>query len=200
MRLYIVRHGETVGNVKKITQGWMPGKLTKLGKEQAKKLANRLAKENIDMIYCSDLNRCGETVEPFLRLKRNIPIYYVKDLRERDWGIFEGKKYETGRKWIKENKLKIDDKIPKGESFSDVEKRMVKFFNKIFKEHKGKNVLFVTHGGAKKILITFLLNRQHKRRHKRYHSENTALTIINLKENGKHKARLINSTRHLEER
>jgi len=39
MRLILVRHGETEGNVKRLIQGHLHGKLTKKGREQAKKLS-----------------------------------------------------------------------------------------------------------------------------------------------------------------
>lgn len=205
MKLYIARHGETFANIKGIIikgiiQGWLPGKLTKQGTEQAKKLAKRLIKEKIDVIYCSDLKRCRQTIEPFLKLNKNTPIKYVKELRERKMGIFEGKNYEIGKKWREENKLSFEDKVPGGESFSDLQKRMIKFFDKIFKKHEGKNILFMTHGTAKRSLITHLLNKQHQKRHKKFRSSNTALSIIKINDDGKHKARLINSVKHLEEK
>ena len=48
MKLILVRHGETEANVARIMQGCSPGVLSKLGKEQAKKLADRLKNEKID--------------------------------------------------------------------------------------------------------------------------------------------------------
>ena len=63
MRLILTRHGQTEENVKRILQGHMPGKLTPLGIEQAKKLASRLKDENIDAIYSSDLARTTDTTK-----------------------------------------------------------------------------------------------------------------------------------------
>ena len=83
MRLLIARHGETIQNAKKIIQGHTHGQLSILGKKQVKKLTKRLAKERIDIIYCSDLKRCKQTIKPLLKIKK-VPIIYTKELRERE--------------------------------------------------------------------------------------------------------------------
>ena len=46
MKLIITRHGETIENTEGIIQGHLHGTLSKLGKEQARKVAERLKKEN----------------------------------------------------------------------------------------------------------------------------------------------------------
>ena len=66
MRLLITRHGETEENVNGVIQGHLPGKLSKLGLEQIKKIANRLKDEKIDYIYSSDLDRSSETAKFFI--------------------------------------------------------------------------------------------------------------------------------------
>ena len=48
MRLIVTRHGETVDNINGIIQGHTQGKLTENGKEQAKKLGERLKNEKIE--------------------------------------------------------------------------------------------------------------------------------------------------------
>ena len=199
MRLYIIRHGETLWNKKDLIQGHADTDLSGIGKQQAKKLAERLVKHNIDKIYCSDLKRCKQTISPFLKLKKDIPVKYVKELRERNFGEFEGKPSEKMREWIrKEGNNDYYTKIPQGESFMDVRNRLSKFFKKLFKKEKGKNVLLVMHGGSKRALITNLLKRDLKKSNKKFKIPNTALSIINIKDDGNHRARLMNSIRHLE--
>lgn len=199
MRLLIVRHGQTKSNVKKFIQGQNPGKLTKKGKKQTEKLAKRLLKEKIDIIYCSDLKRCKETIKPFLKL-RKIPIIYTKELRERNYGIFSGKPISYFYKWLKERggKGNFNLKIPKGESFPDVQKRAKKFISKIIKKHKEENILLVTHGALKTAIMLYLFNKTPEKHYKKYKGKNTALSIVYIKDNGKHRARVINSLKHLE--
>ncbi|MEK6916030.1 MAG: histidine phosphatase family protein [Nanoarchaeota archaeon] len=86
MKLIIVRHGETFANEKGISCGWHNSRLNKVGLEQAKKLAYRLSNEKIDIIFCSDLMRCRQTIKPYLE-KVKKEINYTKLLRER--GITE---------------------------------------------------------------------------------------------------------------
>ena len=77
MKILVVRHGETKSNKKKNIQGHSHGKLSSEGMHQAKKLAPRLTKEKIDIIYCSDLRRCKQTAAYLLK-EKNVPIIYTK--------------------------------------------------------------------------------------------------------------------------
>ena len=63
INLWVVRHGETFANLKQITQGQQGGELTDKGFEQAHKLGMRLRKQNFDKVFCSDLNRCQQTMQ-----------------------------------------------------------------------------------------------------------------------------------------
>ena len=97
MKLIIARHGETIENQKEIIQGQRLGTLSENGIEQAKKLALRLKSEKIDYIYSSDLARAKDTTKEIIKFHQNVPIEYVKELRERNLGEFEGKtKKEIG--------------------------------------------------------------------------------------------------------
>jgi broad specificity phosphatase PhoE len=92
MKLILTRHGETEENKLGIMQGHMPGKLSGLGIEQAKRLALRLKEERIDFIYSSDLARASDTAKAIAKYHPNTPIEFVEELRERDLGEFQGKK------------------------------------------------------------------------------------------------------------
>lgn len=153
---FIIRHGESLKNKKRISAGW-PEKfyspLTKKGKKQAKEAAKKLMKEKIDFIFSSDLLRTRQTaliVGEKLALKPKLD----KRLREVDYGLFNGKSIkETGRFWDKEGKLtpleyyskKFKIPLPKGENYSQIEKRMSEFIKDIDKKHQGKNILIVSH-------------------------------------------------------
>ena len=66
MKLILTRHGESDENSLGILQGILPGKLSSNGSLQADKLGQRLLTENIDIIYCSPVNRCLETLDFFI--------------------------------------------------------------------------------------------------------------------------------------
>ena len=56
-KLYLVRHGETVDNVRQIMQGQTQGELTELGIEQARRLAGEMKNWDVDAFVASDLKR-----------------------------------------------------------------------------------------------------------------------------------------------
>ena len=89
-RLLLVRHGQSVGNVKQILQGQDNGMLTDLGREQAAEVARRLKDEPIDAFLASDLTRAVETCQIIAR-PHGQEIRTTPLLRERDWGDFTGR-------------------------------------------------------------------------------------------------------------
>ncbi len=199
MKLIVVRHAETVENTKRQIQSHNPGKLSKKGKEQAKKLAQRLSKENIDVIYSSDLGRCKDTLAPLLKLQ-NLQVTYDKDLRERHFGTFTGKTLDDFLKWIKDNGLGWDFSIdiPGGENYQDVLKRTKRFLDKIIKKHKDQTVLVMTHGATKVAIMLNVFNQKaEKATYKKYKSSNTALTIVEVTDKGR-EVKVLNSLSHLD--
>ncbi|MBT3406222.1 histidine phosphatase family protein [Candidatus Woesearchaeota archaeon] len=107
MRLILTRHGQTEENVKRILQGHMPGKLTPLGIEQAKKLASRLKDENIDAIYSSDLARTADTTKEIAKFHPDVPVFYVAELREGDLGEYAGMSVDK-MDWTVQKVLKVE--------------------------------------------------------------------------------------------
>ena len=63
MKLYFVRHGQTLWNTKKMFQGIKNSNLTDLGKEQARKLKESLKDINFTHYYTSPLGRAIETID-----------------------------------------------------------------------------------------------------------------------------------------
>ena len=90
--LLLVRHGETVDNVRQIMQGQTQGKLTPNGIKQARALAAELKDTPIDVFVSSDLKRAFDTCVILAAAHGVAPdaIVQTKLLRERDWGDFTG--------------------------------------------------------------------------------------------------------------
>ena len=61
MKIYIIRHGLTVWNKQKRTQGRVNNKLAKEGKEELEKIAQKLKNINFDYIFCSPLLRAVQS-------------------------------------------------------------------------------------------------------------------------------------------
>ena len=162
MKIYIVRHAQTRSNLKEMAcKNQKKEGLTKEGKEQAKKLAEKLNKIKFDKIFISEARRTYETILPLLKLKKDIPIKKDKRLNECKFGIFSGltlkeaeKKYPNIYQARLKNKYSF--RIPKGESYKDVALRLNFFLNDLRKETKKsqfKNILIVTHATPLKVFL-----------------------------------------------
>ena len=89
MRLLLIRHGQTPGNVLGQLDTAHPGPgLTELGERQAAALARSLANEQIDRLYASTLIRTQITAAPLSTL-RGLEIEVLEGLREIEAGSLE---------------------------------------------------------------------------------------------------------------
>ena len=87
--LLLVRHGETDWNADGRLQGHTDRPLSDFGRRQARQLADELAGEDLEAIYASDLARARETAE-IVGEQLGLPVVLEPDLREKDWGTWEG--------------------------------------------------------------------------------------------------------------
>jgi probable phosphoglycerate mutase len=134
--LLLVRHGETDWNAAGRLQGHTDRPLSDYGREQARRLADELAGEEIDAIYASDLARARETAE-IVGERLRLPVGLDRDLREKDWGTWEGLT-STER---------LDVELV-GESTEEHQRRMFAALGLIAAKHPHGRVLVVTHGGS----------------------------------------------------
>lgn len=89
-KIYLVRHGETEGNLKHIMQGQgIPGELTENGIKQAEALRDRFKEIYFDAFICSDLKRACDTCH-IIAGPHDLPVITTPLLRERDWGELTG--------------------------------------------------------------------------------------------------------------
>ncbi len=156
MRLFLVRHGETHSNNKKIIQGQADTKLNEIGRKQAKNVARALKDIRFEKIYSSDLSRAKETAE-IINTYLGTKLILTPELRELDMGNWEGKSFAQLQqsidfvKWVKApTEL---DSIRGGETLLQLKTRIERFLEKM--RHEKGNVLVVTHGIA---LTTFILS------------------------------------------
>ncbi|MCK4520685.1 class I tRNA ligase family protein [Candidatus Parcubacteria bacterium] len=148
-KYFILRHGESECFKKHILSYKNKGAgcpLTKKGREQIKKAVQELKKEKIDLIFSSDFLRTKQTAE-IISKEIGKKVKYDKRLIEVNIGIFDGKNIKEYRKLF-EGKIDKFDKRPfKGESYTDVKKRVYDFLKEVDKKYKNKNILIVSHGG-----------------------------------------------------
>lgn len=163
--LHLIRHGDAIPGPDEIIPSGIYDDLplSKEGREQARKLAERLKNIQFDAAYSSPLRRCLETGEPLLkyldlrptildRLKEihtgdlvDIPRLKEGDDRAALFQALQKRQIETVRiagssgNW---------DKIAADESSKGFRKRVVDAMNSIVEQHVGQRVIVFCHGGV----------------------------------------------------
>ena len=157
--VYVVRHGETEWNTKKIIQGHKDSPLTELGVNQAKELAKQFKKIKFDLVFSSDLLRAKKTAE-IIAAEHNLAVETTKLLRERAFGHLEGqpimalKAFEEVIEKLSGDKFYTYKSSPDIESNGEIVERIITFLREAAIAHAGKKILVITHGG---IIRTFLV-------------------------------------------
>lgn len=158
MKLIIVRHGETVANTKRIIQGRESNKLTEKGREQVREAGKQLKKYKIDMVFCSPLDRCIETLENIMvECPIDVEIFMCNLLEERFMGEYVGSSLDD----INWKEIDEDNKIDREmgvESLVDFRKRVELFMEDLKLEDGNKTVLIVSHAGPIRIMINKIKN------------------------------------------
>lgn len=146
---YLMRHGQTLFNVRGIIQGSCDSPLTALGIEQAKITGNYIKDLNITHYYCSTAERASDTLE--LAVGDHLPYTRLKGLKERAFGMFEGESEDLHPQW--ENGF--DDFYPKfgGETTKQVQERMLETCTEIMENDDHQTILAVSHGGASSMFL-----------------------------------------------
>ncbi|MFH1882917.1 MAG: histidine phosphatase family protein [Planctomycetota bacterium] len=160
VRLILIRHGETNFSSQNRYCGFSNPPLNNKGIRQSEKLAVRLKDTKIDKVYSSDLIRAYQTAKIIFG---DNPIEKTPDLREMNFGLFEGLKYEQlvgkypelYRDWV-DNPEKI--KTPNGEGLRDLSKRVEEKLSIIVSQHKDKTLAVVAHGGPIRVVLCKALN------------------------------------------
>jgi broad specificity phosphatase PhoE len=192
MLVGLIRHGLTDWNKAGKIQGQSDIPLNEEGREQARKLANRLLKEQEykwDFVITSNLSRARETGE-IIANTLNIPLYDSDSrLMEKAFGQVEGLtlgERETlwGTDWNQQELGQEKDEAIQGRALS--------FLKDLGENYSYNNVLVVTHGGLLAQLYTALYHNKFTER-----IGNLSLTILE-KNDQNWDIRLYNCTRHLE--
>ncbi|HEX9503276.1 MAG TPA: histidine phosphatase family protein [Patescibacteria group bacterium] len=197
MRIIAVRHGETVENARRIMIGHGPGKLSKIGIKQVQALGRMLKKEKPDFIYCSDLKRCKDTLKEIAKYHKHIPVVFTEDLRERNWGILEGKTYKESQLAFEKYKgPRLKYKPKGGESLIDLNKRISGFIKYIKKNHRNEKLLFVTHAGVLRTLNSILTKTSLVKSYGKFRFHNSSVTEYEII-GSKVKVHRFNEIKHL---
>jgi alpha-ribazole phosphatase len=149
-RLVLVRHAEPEERARGLCYGTLDVGLSDKGGANAARLAETLAALECDAVYASPRRRTRETAVP-LAAARGLEMIVDDDLRELDFGAFEGRRYEEieqthpdiYRRWME---APTTVRFPEGESFGDLRVRALGALGRI--RSSQSCAVVVTHGGV----------------------------------------------------
>lgn len=157
--LYLVRHGQTQWNIEAKIQGQLDIPLTKEGEEQAHKQRENLKPISFSRVYSSDLIRAKRTAD-ILNIERQLAVQTSQCLRERNFGSYQGKTMEEGKRKLWELLVHYSDHPHIKESGVETNEKMVgrviTFLREISVAHPGETILVVSHGGVMRVLLLHL--------------------------------------------
>lgn len=188
MRLYILRHGETMWNVQRRLQGQTDIELNEKGIALAKVTGEALKEIQFDLVISSPLCRAKETARLVLQ-EREIPMVEDDRIREISFGILEGLqvKNEAGEIISPDlyNFFHHPEKYePKqdGENMDELCARTAEFLQELKQkqEWKDKTILISTHGAASRALLTAIKQTPRADFWEKGVPKNCAVTIVDL--------------------
>jgi len=153
IKLFLIRHGQTSWNVEGRYQGDQDIELNSTGIMQAGLAAKYLSRVAFSNIYSSPLSRTMETAR-IINRRRGLEIKVMHDLKEMDFGKWEGMKFEEinstynidYQKWLEDP---YHNRPTGGEDFQELTDRTTAAIDRILAENSdGSSVAVSTHGGV----------------------------------------------------
>jgi len=152
----LVRHGQTT-----TTGSILPGRakglhLAPVGQEQAARAAERIASiGDIAAVYASPLERTRETAAPIAK-RVGLKVSVARGLIEADFGDWTGRKLADLMKlpeWRKVQSSPSTFRFPKGESFPEMQSRIVGAVDQLVAKHPGERIVVVSHADPIKAIV-----------------------------------------------
>lgn len=159
-RVILVRHGQTPTTGKTLP-GRAPGlHLSDTGRSQARAVADRIREiSRVDAIYSSPLERTRETAAPIAKVL-GLRTRMDRGLVECDFGDWTGAELSKLMKlpeWSTVQKSPSVFRFPHGESFVEMQTRMVSAIEKLCALHRGETIVCVSHADPIKAALAHAL-------------------------------------------
>lgn len=190
--LFIVRHADAIPDEDEIIPSGMYDDLplSRVGREQAQALADRLCSLSFDAMYSSPLRRCLETAAPLAERLDMTPVI-AEGLKEIKLGNIrplpdDGQDLAALTKALQERQLDIVrlagevghwDVIPDSEPSTAFRKRVVETLDEIARNHISQRVLAFAHGGVVNAYVAEVLGLQ---KEFFFPAANTSITIVRV--------------------
>ena len=132
-------HSTSEDNETGLATGWLPGRLSAVGRAQARELGERRRGDGLSAVFTSDLARAVETGAVAFAGTR-LPVFQDARLRECDYGELNG----TAEP-LHDRAAYIDLPYPGGESWRQAVERVAGFLAELRRERDGERVLVIGH-------------------------------------------------------
>ncbi len=146
---YMMRHGQTLFNVRRKIQGWCDSPLTAEGIKQAEMAADFFDTVQLDRLYSSSTERASDTAEIVTR--NRMPVTRLKGLKEMNFGVFEGESEDLHPDYQSRETHYLQFG---GESRQQLKDRVLKTCIEIMEQDGNDTVLAVSHSGACKHFLS----------------------------------------------
>jgi probable phosphoglycerate mutase len=199
-RIFMVRHGATVLSDEDRFAGVTDVELSEEGREQARRLAERLSHARITAIYTSPLGRTVETAR-ILAAPHDLEMQTRDGFREISHGHWEGmKRRDVEEKFPAEiaewEKDPYTFAPPGGESGLAVTARALPALIDLVRDHPGQKILVVSHKATIRLLLSSLLGFDPRRYRDNLDQKPAALNIVDFRDPTRARLTLFNDTSH----
>jgi broad specificity phosphatase PhoE len=199
-RIFLIRHGATTMTAEDKFSGSENVHISADGRQQAERLAVRLAHEQISAIYCSTMDRAIETAG-ILAKPHGLPLKTSDGLREISHGHWEGlTRAEVEQRFGDEYSAWEADPFtfsPEGgESGISVLARALPVIREIVVQHAGEKVMVVSHKATVRLLISSLLGFDARGYRDRLDQAPACLNILDFKDPVRGRLMLFNDISH----
>ena len=181
VRLYLVRHAESIWNAEGRVQGQADPPLNERGLMQAARVANRFRSEHIDALYSSPLQRARQTAE-VVSMATGAAIQFDDQLKEHDLGLFTGHRWseiieqypELSKYWMEQAR-----DMPGGEKQVVFHSRAAGSIRAITDKHTSGKIVIVAHGGVFGEYLHYVLGLDRNQRHP-FQFDNASISVVEV--------------------
>ena len=199
-RVFLIRHGATVATTEDRFAGATDVALSEEGREQARRLAERLSDRTITAVYASPQNRAVDTAR-IVAQPHGLEVVRREGLREISHG-----------RWEQMTRREVEERFPDeaaawaedpytfapvgGESGLAVTARALPVFLDIVRAHPGAQVAVVSHKATIRLLLSSLLGFDPRRYRDNLDQNPAALNIVDFRDTIHARLTLFNDTSH----
>ena len=199
-RIYLIRHGATQLSAEDRFAGAVDVHLSDEGKFQAGRLADRLTDDSISAVYCSPMTRTIQTAT-ILANPHGLPLIHREGLREIHHGHWEGmRRADVESQFLDEYATWEEDPFTfaplGGEAGVNVIARALPVIREIVVEHRGQNVIIVSHKATLRLIISSLLGFDARGYRDRLDQSPACLNVLDFKDPVRARLMLFNDVSH----